>query len=85
LHAEAAQELRRQLSAATATVEASHERRERIEALAALHNAQAAISALTADLTSPEQNRLFAALDSTRQRRARNEADYAATQQEPKG
>jgi hypothetical protein len=89
LHAETAKELRRQLSAATATVEASQERRERIEALAALHNAQAAaqaaISALTADLTSPEQNRLFAALDSTRQRRARNEADYAVMQQELKG
>jgi cytochrome c peroxidase len=55
----------------------SQERREHIEALAALLNAKAAW-ALTADLTSPEQNRLFATLDSTRQRRVRIEADHAA-------
>jgi hypothetical protein len=77
LHANTARELRRQLSAITAIVEASQERRERVEALAALHNAQAAaqaaLHALTADLTSPEQNQLFETLDSTKQRRVRND------------
>lgn len=89
LHAQTAKELRGQLHAATATVDAAQDRRERINALAALHNAQAAaqaaINALTADLTSPEQNRLFDALDSTRQRRARNDADQRVLQEALKG
>jgi hypothetical protein len=80
LHAETAKELRRQLNAAIHTVDATQERRNRIEALAALHNAQAAAQAATkaaidvlmSDLTEPEQTRLHEALDTTKKQRARH-------------
>jgi hypothetical protein len=73
-------EMRRQVMAATATVATSQERRERIAALVTLHNAQAAAQAaleasmetLTADLTNPERNELFRALDATQQKEARH-------------
>jgi hypothetical protein len=76
LFEQAASGLRAQLLAITVTSESGSARRARIEALAALENAQAAavraLTALTEDLPAPDRARLFELLDSTRRLRERS-------------
>lgn len=75
LYERAAAELRAQVQACMAAAESGAERMERVAALAALVEAQAAaraaLDALSASLTPPERARLFASLDSTRLARER--------------
>lgn len=74
---QAARSLRAQLLAVTVTAQDGSGRRARIEALAALANAQAAavraLEALTDDLPAPDRGRLFELLDSTQERRRRSQ------------
>jgi hypothetical protein len=77
LERQAAEGYRQALAVALRAAESDTERQERIAALAALSNAHAAAAAalarLSGGLTPQEGERLFSALDSTREQRARLE------------
>ena len=86
LHEHSARAYRAQLLAVAVTAESGSDRRERIEALAALENAfraaRAALERLSVDLTAPERNQLFERLDTTAERRARAAQDHRTVMEE---